>query len=387
MEYMMRKHWWKVLGVLLVLYGIIAGMLVPLGPNVIATDVKSATLGETFTVNVTGYNTSFLGGAAGAGEVGKSGATKAWLLAKPLDADRKELFVAADSIRVTDDRRVRLTFTLPEFLPDVSLDKTSLAIVISNPTDGFFVHKDALFVRQDMSAPDEATALAPWTKVSLRAEGLSVTPATTFPFDKFLQETIRNTYFHVSLWFAMIFIFIAAFVYSLKYLRRSKVASTEAIDEISQRDKADYWAVAFTAVGLTFGLLGLLTGAVWAKYTWGSFWTWDPKQTTTLIALLIYGGYFVLRAAVADHEQRARVSASFNLFAFACLIPLIYVLPRLIGNSLHPGVNGNPALSSADLDDTMRMVFYPIIIGWTLFGFWVATITYRVRLLHERVPA
>lgn len=382
---MMRRHWWKALGVLLVLYGIVAGMLVPLGPNVIATSRSSATLGETFTVDVTGYNTSFLGAAAGAGEVDKSGDLKAWLLAKPLDADHKELFIPADNVSVTDDRNAGLTFTLPVFLPDVSLEKTTLSIVMNNSADGFFVHKDAIFVRQETPAANRQLALAPWSKVNMREEGLASVTRTTFPFDKFLQETIRNTYFHVSLWFAMIFIFIAAFVYAIKYLARSKKASNEGINEVSLRDKADYWSVAFTAVGLTFGVLGLLTGAVWAKYTWNSWWTWDPKQTTTLIALLIYAGYFVLRAAIPDHEQRARVSASYNIFAFACLIPLIYILPRLIGNSLHPGVDGNPALSSADLDDTMRMVFYPIIIGWTLFGFWMATVSYRVRILGERL--
>ncbi|MEM9260408.1 MAG: cytochrome c biogenesis protein CcsA, partial [Bacteroidota bacterium] len=124
-----------------------------------------------------------------------------------------------------------------------------------------------------------------------------------------------------------------------------------------------------------------------AKYTWGSFWSWDIKQFTTLIALLIYAGYFVLRAAFPDPEQRARLGAAYNIFAFVCLIPLIYILPRLSGNSLHPGAAGNPAFGGEDLDNTMRMVFYPIIIGWTLFGFWMAGIGYRLRLAKERLES
>jgi len=147
----------------------------------------------------------------------------------------------------------------------------------------------------------------------------------------------------------MMFVFIAAVTYAVKFLIRSRNISGESISVVSFRDKADYWSVAFTSVGMLFGVLGLLTGAVWAKYTWGSYWSWDIKQFTTLIALLIY------------------------------------ILPRLSGNSLHPGAAGNPAFGGEDLDNTMRMVFYPIIIGWTLFGFWMAGVSYRARLLKERI--
>lgn len=377
MEKMMRRHWWKALGVLLVLYGIVAVMLTPLKPNVIEASVRTAKLGETFTVNLVGYNTSF--------SVADAGAMKAWLRAKPVDSPDQEFSIMADRGIVRDARNIELTFTIPQYLPDINAEKATLSLVVQNPADGYFVDPFGITVRQENPAPDAATAQAAWTVTNIKSGEVTATPYTTFPFRGHLLETIRNTYFHVSLWFAMMFIFIAAFVYAIKYLIRSKRVSTEAVNEVSLRDKADYWSVAFTAVGLTFGALGLLTGAVWARYTWGSWWTWDPKQTTTMIALLIYAGYFVLRAAIPDQEQRARVSASYNIFAFACLIPLIYILPRMVGNSLHPGAAGNPAFGGEDLDNTMRMVFYPIIIGWTLFGFWMATVSYRVRILRERL--
>ena len=377
MEKMMRRHWWKALGVGLVLYGIIAGMLLPLKPNIVEDDVLSANLNSIVTMNVVGYNTHFLGAGAGG--------MKVWLRAKPVPGSPEEFSIAATGIRVQDDRRATFTFDLPAYLPDTSLDKSNLSLVVQNPVDGFFVYKDAVAVRQPNPAATVQQARAPWLFSNIKKGQVTATPFVTFPFEILLQETIRNTYFHVSLWFAMMFVFLAAVVYAIKHLSRSRRASLEATDTISLRDKADYWSVSFTSVGLLFGVLGLLTGALWAKYTWDSWWSWDPKQTTTLIALLIYAGYFVLRSSFRDPEQRARISASYNVFAFACLIPLIYILPRYIGNSLHPGVEGNPGLSSADLDNTMRMVFYPIIIGWTLIGFWLATVTYRSRLLWERV--
>jgi heme exporter protein C len=373
MNRFVRRSWWKVLAVLLVLYGLMAGLLIPLKPNLLSVSPRSAKLGETVTLDVVGYNTSFSGEGAGA--------MNAWLIA----GDSTDLSLRAEAVEVIDDRRARMTFRLPNYLPDLEADKATLAIYVNSPGDGAFVDPIGLFLRQETPASSQLEAETPWRATSIKKGDLKASPITTFPYRGHLAESIRNTYFHVSLWFAMMFIFIAAVTYAIKYLLRSRYNSNEDIFTVSYRDKADYWSVAFTSVGMLFGVLGLLTGAVWAKYTWGSYWSWDIKQFTTLIALMIYAGYFVLRASFPDPEQRARLGAAYNIFAFACLIPLIYILPRLSGNSLHPGAAGNPAFGGEDLDNTMRMVFYPIIIGWTLFGFWMTGVGYRARLLKEKV--
>ena len=142
--------------------------------------------------------------------------------------------------------------------------------------------------------------------------------------------------------------------------------------------------MAYARVGVVLGILGLLTGALWAKWTWGAFWSWDIKQNMSAVALLIYLAYFVLRSSLDALEQSARISAVFNIFAFAMLIPLIFVIPRLT-DSLHPGNGGNPGMGGEDLDNTMRMIFYPAIIGWTLLGFWIANLTYRASDLREKL--
>ena len=375
MEKMMHRHWWKFLGLLLVCYGLVAGMLVPLKPNLASVSPRSAKLGELVTLDVVGYNTNF----ADKGEAG--GMVEAWLIG----GDSTDLSLRAQAVEILDNRRARFTFQLPAYLPDPEREKKSLSLYVNSPADGAFVDPQGIFVRQTAGARDREMAEIPWRATAISKGDLSTTPHITFPYRGHLAESIRNTYFHVSLWFAMMFVFIAAVTYAVKYLRRSGKGAEELPSVVSLRDKADYWSVAFTSVGMLFGVLGLITGAVWAKYTWGSFWSWDIKQVTTLIALLIYAGYFVLRASFPDPEQRARLGAAYNIFAFACLIPLIYVLPRLSGNSLHPGAAGNPAFGGEDLDNTMRMVFYPIIIGWTLVGFWMAGVGYRARVLRERL--
>jgi heme exporter protein C len=100
--------------------------------------------------------------------------------------------------------------------------------------------------------------------------------------------------------------------------------------------------------------------------------------------MLIYGAYIVLRSSFTDEQQRARISAVYNIFAFAAAIPLLFVLPRLT-DSLHPGAGGNPGFSNYDLDSNMRMVFYPAVIGWTLIGFWITQVSSRLEFLKQKI--
>jgi heme exporter protein C len=196
-----------------------------------------------------------------------------------------------------------------------------------------------------------------------------------------LNETIRNLYFHVCMWFAMMILFGISIYHSLFYLRTNQL-------------RFDIYARQYAAVGAFLGILGYLTGAIWANYTWKTDQSQslatilkEPKLIGAAIALLIYGAYFVLRGSFTDIDKRARVSAVFNIFAFAMLFPSIWIIPRLVG-SLHPGApgsdSGNPALNFKDIDSRLRMVFYPAVLGWTLLGVWIATLKIRWQLLHDK---
>jgi heme exporter protein C len=74
----------------------------------------------------------------------------------------------------------------------------------------------------------------------------------------------------------------------------------------------------------------------------------------------------------------------YSIFAFAVFIPLIFILPRLT-DSLHPGNGGNPGFNAYDMDSSLRMVFYPAIIGWTLLGTWISTVRVRLRRLERKL--
>lgn len=186
-----------------------------------------------------------------------------------------------------------------------------------------------------------------------------------------LNESIRALYFHVPMWFGMLVMFLVSTIYAIKYLRHPTT-------------KNDILSVEFANTGLYFGLLGITTGMIWANYTWGSPWHGDPKQNGAAIALLVYLAYFVLRGSVDNHEQRSRLSAVYNIFAFAAMVPLIFILPRMT-SSMHPGSGGNPGFNMYDLDSRMRMVFYPAVAGWILLGVWIATLRIRIRNVKERI--
>ncbi|WP_109832876.1 cytochrome c biogenesis protein CcsA [Reichenbachiella versicolor] len=178
-----------------------------------------------------------------------------------------------------------------------------------------------------------------------------------------LNETIRNQYFHVCMWFGMILLFIGSLVNAIKYLSSNSL-------------KHDIRSEAYASIGILFGILGIVTGMLWARYTWGDYWSGDPKQNGAAISILIYAAYFVLRSSFEDEIQRARISSVYNIFAFFAMIPLLFILPRMT-DSLHPGSGGNPGFNFYDLDSKLRMVFYPAVIGWTLYGVWIASIKIR----------
>jgi heme exporter protein C len=186
-----------------------------------------------------------------------------------------------------------------------------------------------------------------------------------------LHETIRNLFYHVPMWFAMIAVLIASLYYSIKYLGTNEIQYDVLAEESAK-------------VGIIFGILGLITGSIWAKYTWGAWWTNDVKLNGAAATMLVYFAYFLLRNSLDDEHKRARIASVYSIFAFALMAVFIFILPRLT-DSLHPGNGGNPAFSQYDLDSRMRLIFYPAVIGWTLFGAWIVNLRVRIRKIHNHL--
>lgn len=183
-----------------------------------------------------------------------------------------------------------------------------------------------------------------------------------------IHQTIRNLFYHVPMWFAMFVMLGTSLFYSIKYLSSSRL-------------KDDLMASQAVNTGLFFGSLGLMTGMIWAKFTWGDFWTNDPQLNGAAVSVIAYLAYTILRGSIDERSLRARVSAVYNIFAFMLLVIFLGILPRLADSSLHPGKGGNSS-AMGDLDPTMRLVFYPAIIGWIIIGFWILELRKRKRVIE-----
>ena len=180
-----------------------------------------------------------------------------------------------------------------------------------------------------------------------------------------LNETVRALYLHVPMWFTMIFLLLLSSYHSYMFVSKG--------GELHDSKSYNY-----AHVGEYFGILGLLTGMFWAKYTWGTYWTNDPKLNGSAIGLLIYFGYFILRSSIEDESKKGKISSVYNVFAFSMLIPLIFILPRLT-DSLHPGNGGNPGFNVYDMNSQLRLVFYPAVTGFIFLGLWISDL--RLKML------
>lgn len=182
-----------------------------------------------------------------------------------------------------------------------------------------------------------------------------------------LEQTARNIFFHVPMWMTMFVLFFISFWYSIRYLNNPEM-------------EFDIKASSAASVGMAFGVAGLLTGSLWARFTWGSWWTFaEPKMNLAALALMIYVAYFMLRSAFDDPAKRAKLSAVYNIFAVTTIPFLLYIVPRQL-SSLHPGAEGNPAFSEITADE-LRFILYPAFLGFIALGFWM----YEVLSRYKRV--
>ena len=187
---------------------------------------------------------------------------------------------------------------------------------------------------------------------------------------KQIGEASRIFYFHIpQAWLCVVAFAMSAF-YSARFLKNRKL-----ID--------DDYALDTARLGFIFCLLATITGSIFAKVTWGSFWNWDPRQTSIFILLLIYGAFFALRSAVEDEDRRATLSAVYSIFAFVTVPFLVFVVPRMV-TSLHP----TDSVIDENLKFTMgvqvRSIFFSSLAAFSVLYFWMLSLTKRLNRLKRK---
>ena len=191
------------------------------------------------------------------------------------------------------------------------------------------------------------------------------------PTDRNLGISQRIFYFHVSMAWVGFLAFFWVLVGSVGYLwKRSQ--------------KMDRLAYSSAEIGVVFTTLMLITGVLWAKPSWGVWWTWDPKLTTSLILWLIYVAYLMLRAYSPRGDQGARFAAVLGIIGFVD-VPIIY-LSVVWWRTVHPPVVLGP-VAEGSLDPSMRMVLMACTVAFTLLFAYLLMDRQALRRSEEEVEA
>lgn len=187
------------------------------------------------------------------------------------------------------------------------------------------------------------------------------------PPDKSLGEAGRVIIFHIPVAWVTVLAFLVSCVYSVLYLRRRQPGD-------------DLRAAASAELGLVFAILATVTGSIFARITWGSFWNWDPRETSIFILLLIYGAYLALRSAVEDEERRGRLSAVYAIVAFVTVPFLVFVVPRVYF-SLHPDIIA--PTGKLEMGARTLQVFLASLAGFTGLYAWIFQLAVRIGLRRQ----
>ncbi|MBL8006255.1 MAG: cytochrome c biogenesis protein CcsA [Ignavibacteria bacterium] len=182
-----------------------------------------------------------------------------------------------------------------------------------------------------------------------------------------LGDKARVLYFHVPMSWISVLAFFMSMWYSIRYLKTREI---------------DYDIKSFSSaqLGFLFCILATATGSLWAKFNWGSFWNWDPRQTSIFILLMIYGAYFALRSAIDSPEQRAKLSSVYSIIAAVTVPFFVFIMPRLV-ESLHP----DPIINNQGkihMNSTMLTVFLTSLVGFTMLYLWMLNLKIRIEKIE-----
>lgn len=182
------------------------------------------------------------------------------------------------------------------------------------------------------------------------------------PPDAMMGQVQRIMYVHFPSWIATALAYVVGFVCSVLYLAR-------------RRPTLDYLAQAGVEVGVLFNTTGLITGSIWGRPTWGVWWTWDPRLTTTAIMLVIFVGYLLVRAFLEDPDARARVGALVAIMGFVT-VPIVYMSVRW-WRTLHQ-VQSSPNT----VDHSMVIALRVMMVAFALGACYLMSRRYEVARLE-----
>jgi heme exporter protein C len=221
------------------------------------------------------------------------------------------------------------------------------------------------------AAPFPTIRVRPWLGVLAIGSSLIATfmALVWAPTDAVQGDVYRILFVHVPLAWLAYLAFFVVFVASLGWL-------------LSRRPWFDALAVASAEVGVLFTGMFIIAGSIWAKPTWGVWWTWDPRLVTTAIMFMMYVGYLLLRSLSTDFAQRATRAAVVGVIAVVD-IPIVH-LSVLWMNSLHQLPTVLRAGGSPSLDAAMGITLGVSVVAFTLVYLWFIAERMSIELERQR---
>jgi len=197
-----------------------------------------------------------------------------------------------------------------------------------------------------------------------------------YPYIIELKERVRILLLHVPLAWNSVVAYLLSMIFAIFYLHKRETFY-------------DTIAVSSAGIGVLFTILATLTGMIWAKFNWGSFWNWDPRETSIFLLLIIYFAYFALRSAIDNPEIKARLSAVYSIIAFIAVPFLVFILPRLT-TGLHPGAKGEgtagPVIGSGGMMNFDLMITFALsMFCFSLLFFWILNLKIRTELVANKL--
>lgn len=180
-----------------------------------------------------------------------------------------------------------------------------------------------------------------------------------------LGESIRMLFYHVPMWIVMFAMWLLSFIYSIRFLKKPL------------NHELELRAYSLSKVGILFAIIGITSGMIWAKYTWGKMWINDPKLNGAAISLLAYLAYLLLRKSNGSKELIQRIASIYNIMSFMLMLVLTMVMPRITEYSIHPGSKGGQSFIFEGMDFNLKIIFYPAIVGWLFISWFIYQMQFK----------
>lgn len=193
------------------------------------------------------------------------------------------------------------------------------------------------------------------------------------PPAKILGEASRIIYFHVPLAMGSVIAFTYSGIASIIFL----------LDKNKKYQMLDVKSHNSAQIGVLYTVLAIISGSIWAKISWGSYWNWDPRQTTITVMMLIYIAYFCLWTALENNENRGKICSAYLIFTLITIPFFVFIIPRVYqSQTLHPDTIINTR-GKMEMAPMMRISLFVAMAAFTFLYAYLLSLMNKLSKINN----